>query len=136
MSGTTLKHRVVDLGALDAASETKTASNLSAKEMRVARASSPSEEMATFTPPTFTMKELLDVIPQHCYERSALKSSAYVAMDFAMIGALAYAVSHVATLLGSNGALLDGWIGQVARWAAWATYCTWLCRALRTCVLI
>lgn len=79
--------------------------------------------MATFTPPTFTIKDLLSAIPEHCFERSALKSSAYVAMDFAMIGTLGYAASHISTQLGANGALLNGPVGQVARWAAWAAYC-------------
>lgn len=113
MSATVLRHRVVDLASdAPALAGSKSAVDASA------------DEIASFTPPTFTMKDLLSAIPEHCYERSALKSSAYVVMDFAMIGALAYAASHISTLLGANGAILDRQVGQIARWAAWATYCT------------
>ena len=116
VSASELRHRVVDLGAPDAASTTSMKKSASAS-------SSTEDSMATFTPPTFTIKDLLSAIPEHCFERSALKSSAYVAMDFAMIGTLGYAASHISTQLGANGALLNGQIGQVARWAAWAAYC-------------
>jgi len=69
------------------------------------------------------MKELLDAIPKHCFERSAIRSSAYVVMDFAFIAALGTAAYHISTYLGQNGSILNGNAGMVAKWAAWAAYC-------------
>jgi len=43
-----------------------------------------------FVPPTFTIKELLDAIPAHCFQRSALHSSLYILQDVVIIGALAW----------------------------------------------
>jgi len=80
------------------------------------------KDVATFTPPTFTIKELLDSIPKECFERSAIKSGAYVVMDFTFIAILGYAAYHINTLLGENGSLLSGNAGIVARWAAWSLY--------------
>lgn len=44
-----------------------------------------------FTPPTYTIKQLLDAIPAHCYERSAIKSSQYIVQDFIALGCLVWA---------------------------------------------
>jgi omega-6 fatty acid desaturase (delta-12 desaturase) len=44
-----------------------------------------------FVPPTYTIKQLLDAIPAHCYQRSALKSSQYIVQDFIAIGCLVWA---------------------------------------------
>ncbi|KAF8067845.1 oleoyl phosphatidylcholine desaturase [Lyophyllum atratum] len=38
--------------------------------------------------PNLSMKELLDAIPSHCFERSALKSSAYAFWDLFVIGCI------------------------------------------------
>lgn len=35
-------------------------------------------EQATFVVPDLSVKDLLSVIPAHCFERSALKSSLYM----------------------------------------------------------
>jgi hypothetical protein len=75
-----------------------------------------------FTPPMFTMKDILGAIPAHCFERSALRSGAYVVADFAMVGALMYAASFIEPALGSQGTALNGWAGLAAKWAAWSTY--------------
>jgi omega-6 fatty acid desaturase (delta-12 desaturase) len=40
------------------------------------------EKKPFFTPPTYTMKEIHDAIPAHCFERNTLLSLAYVARDF------------------------------------------------------
>lgn len=79
-------------------------------------------DLPTFTPPSFTMKELLGAIPAECFERSAFKSSLYIVRDFALIAAFGFAASHTDTALGSNGSLLAGWIGTTAKWAAWSLY--------------
>jgi len=75
-----------------------------------------------FTPPNFTIKDLLGAIPQHCFERSAWRSSLYVLFDAVVIGACAYAASFIDSALGSNGYALNGWPGFVAKWAAWNVY--------------
>ncbi|KAJ6445172.1 oleate delta-12 desaturase [Purpureocillium lavendulum] len=38
-----------------------------------------------FTPPDFTIKDIRDAIPAHCFERSALKGYAYILRDIACI---------------------------------------------------
>lgn len=79
-------------------------------------------DLPMYTPPSFTIKDVLGAIPAECFERSALKSSQYVVQDFAMIGALMYAASHIEPALGSNGQVLNGWTGFAAKWAAWSVY--------------
>lgn len=80
--------------------------------------------LPTFTPPTFTTKDLLGAIPAHCYERSAIKSFQYVAGDFAMIAANVWLASHIDPAFGDKGTLLQGWAGFAAKWACWALYWT------------
>ncbi|ORY81298.1 delta-12-fatty acid desaturase [Leucosporidium creatinivorum] len=75
-----------------------------------------------FTPPSFTIKEILGAIPAHCFERSALRSGAYVVGDFTMVAALMYAASFIEPALGFQGQVLDGYAGLAAKWAAWSTY--------------
>lgn len=79
-------------------------------------------QFPTFTPPNLTIKEILNAIPAHCFERSALRSSAYVVGDFAMIAALMYAASFIEPALGFKGEVVDGVQGAVAKWAAWSLY--------------
>jgi len=45
--------------------------------------------------PPFTIKELRDSIPAHCFERPMLKSFAYLARDLVICGALAYASTFI-----------------------------------------
>ncbi|SCV72313.1 BQ2448_3850 [Microbotryum intermedium] len=75
-----------------------------------------------FTPPQFTVKDVLGAIPAHCFERSALRSSTYVVADYAMLAALFYAATHIDVLFDSNGTQLQGAVGVVAKWAAWSVY--------------
>lgn len=82
-------------------------------------------DFPSFTPSNYTMKDLLGAIPAHCFERSAIKSGAYVVADFAMIGALMYAASFIEPALGWEGQKLAGYQGLAAKWAAWATYWVW-----------
>jgi len=80
------------------------------------------EELSPFTPPNFTIKDMLDAIPKHCFERSALKSSAYLLMDFVMIAALGVGAYHIDSLFGQEGSLLSGNAGVAAKWVSWAAY--------------
>ncbi|KAL7006735.1 hypothetical protein EMMF5_003621 [Cystobasidiomycetes sp. EMM_F5] len=80
------------------------------------------KDLATFTPPSFTIKDLLGAIPKECFERSALKSGAYLAGDLAMLGAFAYLASFIDIIFGASGSVLGGGLGRIARVAAWAVY--------------
>lgn len=63
-----------------------------------------------------------DAIPKECFERSALKSSAYLAGDLAMLGAFVYLASFIDTIFGVKGSVLDGRLGSLAEVAAWVIY--------------
>lgn len=79
-------------------------------------------DLPTFTPPNFTIKDVLGAIPAECFERSAFKSSLFVVQDFVLIAAFMYGASHIDANLGSSGAYLGGWAGLAAKWAAWSLY--------------
>jgi omega-6 fatty acid desaturase (delta-12 desaturase) len=66
-------------------------------------------ERAPYTKPPFTIGQLKKAIPPHCFQRSALKSSMYLAVDLAIIGAFLYATHYF---------VFDGVLG----WAMWASY--------------
>lgn len=61
------------------------------------------KETEKFVPPTFTIKQLLDAIPAHCFHRSAFRSSLYIVQDFIAIGLLAYAYFHVQDVVAYAG---------------------------------
>ncbi|KAJ2828077.1 hypothetical protein FBU31_003003, partial [Coemansia sp. 'formosensis'] len=42
-----------------------------------------------FVPPDFTIKELRDCVPKHCFERDTLRSFSYVAYDMCGVAFLA-----------------------------------------------
>ncbi|KAK7203987.1 fatty acid desaturase-domain-containing protein [Myxozyma melibiosi] len=48
-----------------------------------------------FVPPQFTIKDILDAIPKHCFERSFFRSFAHVLRDFVYIALLFYAATHI-----------------------------------------
>jgi len=64
-------------------------------------------------PPTFTIKQLRDAVPAHCFERSLARSSMHLAGDLAMIAVMAVAI-HT----------MDGlsWLPFPMRAVAWAAY--------------
>jgi len=51
-----------------------------------------------FELPTFTMKEIHDAIPAHCFRPSVLRSMAYVVRDFVYFSVLIYASSYISLL--------------------------------------
>lgn len=61
------------------------------------------KESEKFVPPAFTIKQLLDAIPAHCFHRSALRSSLYIVQDCAAIAALAWAYFHVQDVVAYAG---------------------------------
>lgn len=59
----------------------------------------------------FTMKQIYDAIPAHCFKPSTLRSMAYVVRDFAYVSVLVYAASYIQYLP-----------NVYARGLAWAAY--------------
>jgi omega-6 fatty acid desaturase (delta-12 desaturase) len=68
-----------------------------------------------FIVPNFTVKQLLDAIPAHCFHRSALRSSLYVIQDFVLLGIFAYLAYQIDPFL----AKFD--LSTPAYWAARAS---------------
>jgi omega-6 fatty acid desaturase (delta-12 desaturase) len=48
--------------------------------------------------PDFTIKEIRDAIPAHCFRRDTFKSFTHVLHDFVIIAALAYLASYIDTI--------------------------------------
>ncbi|CAH7684807.1 fatty acid desaturase-domain-containing protein [Phakopsora pachyrhizi] len=85
------------------------------------------DKVPTFEPPGFTIKELLGCIPSHCFERSLLRSSLYVVRDIALTGALLLLGSQIdEKFSGSGGKWVDGTMGSLLNFLAWATYGYWM----------
>src|SRR3989337_3894466 len=64
-----------------------------------------------YVPPNFTIKELRQAIPPHCYERDTLKSFSYLIKDLAVIGTLSYAATFI-----------DSHLPIALRFIAWPAY--------------
>jgi len=71
--------------------------------------------------PDLTVKDLLSAIPAHCYERSALKSGAYVVWDFALLGGIYKTASFLDTFI-TPAAIPDPYLRGFASFALWALY--------------
>ncbi|KAK2465236.1 hypothetical protein APHAL10511_002590 [Amanita phalloides] len=72
-------------------------------------------EQGTYVVPDISIKELLAAIPPHCFQRSALRSSAYIVWDCIVI-----------TLIYKAAKYLDASITQsFARFALWSLYGFW-----------
>jgi omega-6 fatty acid desaturase (delta-12 desaturase) len=69
------------------------------------------EKQPFFSPPTYTMKEIHDAIPIHCFERNTLLSIAYVARDFLFV----FALSALATQI-------PRFATPTVRFSAWVAY--------------
>ncbi|KAG5989938.1 Oleate hydroxylase fah12 [Claviceps spartinae] len=50
-----------------------------------------------FTPPDFTIKDIRDAIPKHCFERSAIKGYAYILRDLACLSTTFYLFHNFVT---------------------------------------
>ncbi|KAI9472739.1 hypothetical protein LPJ78_001441 [Coemansia sp. RSA 989] len=48
-----------------------------------------------FVPPNFTIKELRDCVPKHCFKRDTLRSFSYVFYDLCAVAALAFGAAHI-----------------------------------------
>ncbi|KAJ2700384.1 hypothetical protein H4R19_005474 [Coemansia spiralis] len=69
-----------------------------------------------FVPPTFTIKELRDCVPKHCFERDMLRSFTYLGYDLCAVAVLAFAASFIHML------------PAVLRVPAWLLY--WVCQGV------
>ncbi|KAI0463434.1 hypothetical protein LJB42_003461 [Komagataella kurtzmanii] len=65
-----------------------------------------------FKVPDYSIKDILDAIPKHCYERSLVKSMSYVVRDIVAISAIAYVGLTYIPLLPN----------EFLRFAAWSAY--------------
>jgi len=50
-----------------------------------------------FTPPDYTIKDIRDAIPKHCFERSAIRGWAYILRDMACLAATFYLAHNFVT---------------------------------------
>ncbi|WVN85013.1 uncharacterized protein L203_100154 [Cryptococcus depauperatus CBS 7841] len=73
-----------------------------------------------FIVPNFTVKQLLDAIPAHCYKRSMLRSSMYIVQDVIVIAALVFGASHIDSFL--QGFALSPLAFYAARATLWTAY--------------
>ncbi|CAG8608056.1 7336_t:CDS:2 [Cetraspora pellucida] len=64
-----------------------------------------------YVPPNFTVKEIRQAIPPHCFERNTLKSASYIVKDLAVIAVLVYAATFI-----------DTHLPQTLRFIAWLVY--------------
>jgi len=53
---------------------------------------------ALFTPPEYTMKDIYDAIPAHCFQRNTLLSLGYIIRDFLYAGSLAAIATQIPKL--------------------------------------
>ncbi|GAA5942405.1 uncharacterized protein JCM15063_006235 [Sporobolomyces koalae] len=67
-----------------------------------------------FVPPSYTIKELLGVIPPHCFDRSALRSSLYVLGDLVLMITLGLGIAFFDHKLSFEH--------QMYKWIGWSTY--------------
>ncbi|KAJ9126297.1 hypothetical protein QFC24_002029 [Naganishia onofrii] len=72
------------------------------KEQREAKERTLTEQ-EKFVPPQFTVKQLLDAIPAHCFHRSAFRSSLYIVQDVIALGILAWASFQVDSTVAKFG---------------------------------
>jgi omega-6 fatty acid desaturase (delta-12 desaturase) len=76
--------------------------------------------------PDLTIKDLLSAIPAHCFKRSALRSSLYIAWDSIMIGGIYKATTFLDSFI--NPELLSlphPILYPVARFSLWSLYGFW-----------
>ncbi|KAE8214667.1 hypothetical protein CF327_g1948 [Tilletia walkeri] len=91
------------------------------------------DEIRQFKVPNFTIKDLLSAIPQHCFERSLVKSFASLGKDFVLLATFAYAATFIDPFLKSvdfSSSPLNSFVSpatqfSLARFAAWAFWSFW-----------
>ena len=61
-----------------------------------------------FTPPTYTIKQIHDAIPAHCFQRNTLLSASYVLRDFFFVAVL-FCISTQISNLPSHFLRVSSW---------------------------
>ncbi|KDR82743.1 hypothetical protein GALMADRAFT_238252 [Galerina marginata CBS 339.88] len=83
-------------------------------------------EQSVYPVPDIPIKDLLDSIPAHCFERSAFKSSLYIIWDLFVIGCLYKATILLDTLIDpATLSLPNPHLYTAARVSLWALYGFW-----------
>ncbi len=67
-----------------------------------------------FEVPDYTIKDIRDAIPKHCFERSALRGLSYVARDMVLLGTTFYVFYTYGTP--------ESVPSKAARFALWSVY--------------
>jgi omega-6 fatty acid desaturase (delta-12 desaturase) len=70
----------------------------------------------SYTHPTFTLKQVRDCVPAHCFKRDTLRSLSHVFIDLTMVSILASGALHISVL------------PPVAQPFAWVAY--WICQGV------
>ncbi|KAF7327851.1 Oleoyl phosphatidylcholine desaturase [Mycena kentingensis (nom. inval.)] len=83
------------------------------------------EEQTAYLIPDVSIKELLDAIPQHCYKRSAIKSSIYTVYHLGVIGALYKGAALLDSLISPAVFQAHPLVYPAARFALWSVYGFW-----------
>ncbi|KAG1743331.1 fatty acid desaturase-domain-containing protein [Suillus paluster] len=79
-----------------------------------------------FVIPDLTIKDLLSAIPAHCFKRSALRSSLYIAWDVAVISGIYKAATYLDTFISPTYiSLPHPVLYPVARFSLWGMYTFW-----------
>lgn len=91
--------------------------------MAVQRRSPEPAEQVSFVVPDLTIKDLLSVIPAHCYKRSTLRSGSYVIWDFCLLYAIYSATVYAEQFLTpAHLSLPHPSLYKFAYFALWAVY--------------
>ncbi|KAF9645879.1 delta12-fatty acid desaturase [Thelephora ganbajun] len=76
--------------------------------------------------PDLTIKELLEVIPAHCFKRDGWRSSLYVVGDFTALTVLYKTTSYLDGLITSEAVqLLHPFLYYASKFSLWAIYTFW-----------
>jgi len=79
-----------------------------------------SSERAPSEKPAFTVGDLRNAIPKHCFDRPLWKSFGYLAVDLVACAALFYLSTHITTF--ASDAKLGSSVGPWVRAALWCAY--------------
>jgi omega-6 fatty acid desaturase (delta-12 desaturase) len=83
-------------------------------------------EQDTYVVPDVSMKELLSAIPPHCFKRSALRSSLYIAWDGLVIALIYKTAAYLDTLIDPLVVTLPHpFAYSFARFSLWSLYGFW-----------
>ncbi|KIK07960.1 hypothetical protein K443DRAFT_672842 [Laccaria amethystina LaAM-08-1] len=83
-------------------------------------------EQGVYNVPDIPIKDLLDAIPKHCFQRSALRSSVYIFWDLFVIGCIYKTASFLDTFINPTIiSLPHPYLYPFARLALWSLYGFW-----------